>query len=164
LSLSTPIIADKLASRGVTAAGPDIETWVPEAALRVALANREATDFQKTLTGQTITSGVMTLTDTTLLFGDFARVTVNTTPALYAPSVDALRATLPSDVYWYACEGVGATSVSLTFKNTDGSLTSLTSSSNVTIVTPAVPVLSAWPAKYEPALIDELVRMAGGAN
>lgn len=164
MSLTTLIIADKLASRGVTAAGPDIETWVPEACLRVALANREVKDFQKTLTGQTITSGVLTLTDTTLLFGDFARVTVNATPALYAPSIAALRATLPADVYWYACEGVGATSVALTFKNTDGSLTSLTSSSNVTVVAPSVPALSAWPVKYEPALIDELVRMAGGGS
>jgi hypothetical protein len=159
VSLSILQIADKLAARGM-ATSPDIETWIPEACLRVALANRNEKDFQKTLTGQTITSGVLTLTDTTLLFGDFARVTVNTTPALFAPSVDALRADLPTDVYFYAVEGVGSASVSLTFRNTDGALTTLSSSSNVSIVAPSVPALSAWPAKYEPALIDELVRMA----
>jgi hypothetical protein len=161
VSLTTLIIADKLASRGVTAQAPDLETWIPEACLRVALANRGERDFQKTLTGQTITAGVLTLTDTTLIFGDFARVTVNTTPALYAPSVDALRADLPTDVYFYTVEGIGAASASMTFRNTTGSLTSLSSSANVTIVAPSVPALSAWPTKYEPALIDELVKMSG---
>jgi hypothetical protein len=163
MALTILQISDKLEARGVDA-GADFELWIPEACLRVAMANRDAKDFQKTLTGQTITSGVLTLTDTTLLFGDFARVTANTTPALYAPSVDALRATLPTDVYWYACEGSSGTQIKCTFKNTDGSLTSLSSSSNVTIVTPTVPALSDWPTKYDAALIDELVRMAGGAN
>jgi hypothetical protein len=169
LSLTTLTIADKLASRGVTAAGPDVETWLPEALFRVALANADAPEFEKAVAGLTVTSGVLTNTDGTLIFGEagenIRRVTVNATPAYRAPSYDSLRAAgLPADAHWYACEGSSGSQQSLHFRALDGTLGSLSSSSNVTVVCPAVPTLSNLPARFEPALIEELVRTAQGGN
>jgi hypothetical protein len=162
VSLSVVQIADKLEARGVKA-GADLELWIPEALFRVAAANADAPEFEKELTAQTVTSGVLTLTDTTVNFAKIKRILVNATPALEAPSVDALRATLPSDVYWWAIEGSSSTQGKITVKNTDSSLTTLTSSSNVTVIGAVTPALSALPVRFEPALIDELVRIAGGA-
>lgn len=136
--------------------GPEIETWIPEGLFRVAVKNIDAPEFQKKLMGQTITAGLLTISDTTIDMKTipWGRVSVGTVPAFYAPSYDALRtAALGSDSYWYSIEGS-----TLQFRNTDGTLGSL--SSSATIVAVATPALSALPARFEPVMIEEMVSIA----